>query len=275
MVPTYFRRELRDRVLQRHLRLRTFVSLFSPIIAQVCPTRLVIPRESGATQYAAASRLCRWRSRILDHPLSRVMTAKHNAARPDRMSVIPVTPSKAELRIAALAARDALSSEQRATAAQAVAARGLPIEFARGAVVSGYSPIRGEIDPFPLLRKLAAQGATLALPAVMARGRSLAFRAFSPDDRLLLGPLGILEPSPAAAELIPDIMLVPLAAFDPEGHRIGYGAGHYDYTLAHLRKMKAIVAIGIGFSVQQIKAVPALPHDVALDYVLTEKKVFD
>ena len=78
----------------------------------------------------------------------------------------------------------------------------------------------------------------------MARGKSLAFRAWSPGDRLMLGPLGILEPSPAAAELVPDIMLVPLAAFDRAGHRIGYGAGHYDYTLAHLRKTKAVTAIG-------------------------------
>src|SRR6059058_488188 len=191
------------------------------------------------------------------------------------MSVIPATPSKSGLRIAALAARDALSQEQRAGAAQAIAARGLPIEFMRGTVVSGYSPIRSEIDPFPLLRRLAAQGARLALPAVMARGKSLAFRAWSPDDRLLLGPLGILEPSPAAAELVPDIMLVPLAAFDRLGHRIGYGAGHYDYTLAHLRKMKAITAIGLAFAAQEIEAVPAQPHDVALDFVLTEKKVFD
>ena len=183
--------------------------------------------------------------------------------------------SKAELRAIALAKRDALSDEQRAAAAEAIARRGLPFEIAPGMIVSGYSPIRSEIDPAPLMRRLAEQGAKLALPAVLARGKSLAFRAWSPDDRLMLGPLGILEPSPAAAELVPDIMLVPLAAFDPLGHRIGYGAGHYDYTLAHLRKMKAITAVGIGFSAQQIKAVPALPHDVALDYVLTEKKVFD
>src|SRR6266852_2475932 len=145
---------------------------------------------------------------------------------------------KANLRAAALAARDALSPEQRAAAAAAVAGRGLPFPISRGTVVSGYSPIRSEIDPVPLMRSLAAQGAQLALPAIMARGRSLAFRAWSPSDRLMLGPLGILEPSPAAAELIPDIMLVPLAAFDRAGHRIGYGAGHYDYTLAHLRKLK-------------------------------------
>ena len=75
-----------------------------------------------------------------------------------------------------------------------------------------------------------------------ARGQALTFRAWSPNDKMVLGSLGILEPSPAAAELVPDIMLVPLAAFDRLGHRIGYGAGHYDYTFAHLRKMKAVTA---------------------------------
>ena len=191
------------------------------------------------------------------------------------MSEVPASPSKADLRAAALAARDALSEQGRAAAAQAIAVRGLPIEIARGAVVSGYSPIRSEIDPIPLMRTLAAKGARLALPAVMARGKSLAFRAWSPDDRLMLGPLGILEPSPAATEVVPDIMLVPLAAFDRLGHRIGYGAGHYDYTLAHLRKAKAITAIGVAFAAQEIETVPALSHDVALDYVLTETQIFD
>ena len=183
-------------------------------------------------------------------------------------------PSKADLRAAALAARDALSSAQRKAAAQAVAARGLPVEIAPGTIVSGYSPIRSEIDPVPLMRALAAKGARLALPAVLARGKSLAFRAWSPNDRLMLGPLGILEPSPAAAEVVPNIMLVPLAAFDRQGHRIGYGAGHYDHTLAHLRKVKP-VAIGLAFAAQEIKAIPAMQHDVPLDFVLTEKKAFD
>jgi len=171
--------------------------------------------------------------------------------------------------------RDALDDEQRKSAARKIAARGLPIRLARGAIVSGYMPIKSEIDPTPLLRKLAAKGARLALPAVMARGKSLAFRAWSPDDRLMMGPLGILEPSPAATEIVPDIMLVPLAAFDCQGHRIGYGAGHYDFTLAHLRKVKAVTAIGLAFAAQEIEAVPALSHDERLDYVLTETKVFD
>ena len=184
-------------------------------------------------------------------------------------------PSKGDLRTAALARRDALGAEDRAAAAEAIAKRGLPLAIKPGTVVAGYSPIRNEVDPTPLMQTLAAMGARLALPAVMARGKSLAFRAWSPDDRLMLGPLGILEPSPAAAELIPDIMLVPLAAFDRLGHRIGYGAGHYDYTLAHLRKMKAITAIGLAFAAQEIEAVPALSHDVPLDYVLTEIEMLD
>lgn len=197
--------------------------------------------------------------------------AEHNAG----SQALPTERSKAELRTAALAKRDALSDKQRATAAKAVGKRGLPMEIAPGTIVSGYSPIRGEIDPVPLMRKLAAEGARLALPAIVARGKSLAFRAWSPDDRLMLGPLGILEPSPAAAEVVPDIMMVPLAAFDRLGHRIGYGGGYYDHTLAHLRKARAITAIGLAFAAQEIEAVPALSHDVALDYVLTETRVFD
>jgi 5-formyltetrahydrofolate cyclo-ligase len=184
-------------------------------------------------------------------------------------------PSKAELRAAALSRRDALTDRQRATGADALAKRGLPVEIAPGMIVSGYSPIRSEIDPKPLMLKLAEKGARLALPAVAGRGRSLIFRAWSPNDRLMLGPLGIPEPSPAAAELVPDVMLVPLAAFDHSGHRIGYGAGHYDYSFAHLRKTKAIIGIGLAFAAQEIESVPALAHDVALDFVLTEKKAFD
>ena len=184
-------------------------------------------------------------------------------------------PSKADLRAAALAARDALGDKKREAAAARIAKRGLPIEIAAGAVVSGYSPIRNEIDPAPLMLKLALAGARLALPVVNARGKSLTFRAWSPNDRLVLGSLGIPEPSPAAAELIPDIMLVPLAAFDRAGHRIGYGAGHYDHTFVHLRKSNAVTGIGLAFSVQETPSIPALSHDVALDFVLTERDAFD
>ena len=110
---------------------------------------------------------------------------------------------------------------------------------------------------------------------ITARGQSLRFRVWHPGDRLLPGPLGILEPSPAAAEIVPDIVLVPLAAFDRTGHRIGYGAGHYDRTLAQLHKSKGFAAIGLAFAAQEVEAVPALRHDVPLDYVLTESNLFD
>lgn len=183
--------------------------------------------------------------------------------------------SKAELRAKALAKRDALSEKKRTAAAAKLAKRGLPFELLPGSIISGYSPIRSEIDPMPLLNKLAEQGARLALPCVTTRGKALIFRLFHPNDRLMLGPLGIPEPSPAAAEVIPDVMLTPLAAFDRLGHRIGYGAGHYDFTFAHLRKAKQIVGIGLAFAAQEIEAVPALSHDVALDYVLTGSDVFD
>jgi 5-formyltetrahydrofolate cyclo-ligase len=183
-------------------------------------------------------------------------------------------PSKGDLRTAALAQRDAVNAVDRAAASQAIAERGLPVEIKPGAVIAGYSPIRNEIDPAPLMQALAAKGARLALPVVPARGKSLIFRAWNRTDRLMLGPLGILEPSPAAAELIPDIVLVPLAAFDRAGHRIGYGAGHYDFTLAHLHKRKTL-SIGLAFAAQQIPAVPAASHDVELDLVLTENEIID
>src|SRR5258706_2673634 len=165
---------------------------------------------------------------------------------------------KAAVAAAALAAREGIGSERRAAAAQAIALRGLPFEITPGAVLAGYSPIRSEIDPVPLMRKLAVPGVQLALPAIVAGDQPLKFRAWSPDDRLQRGRLGILEPSADAQEVIPDILLVPLAAFDRAGHRIGYGAGHYDRTLEHLRNMKAITAVGVAAAVQEVEAGPAL-----------------
>jgi 5-formyltetrahydrofolate cyclo-ligase len=186
-----------------------------------------------------------------------------------------VSHDKASLRASALAARDALNEEHRTAAAQAIAVRGLPFDLAQNTVVAGYSPIRSEIDPTPLMRELAGRGARLALPVITVRDEPLQFRGWSIHDKLRRGPLGIAEPLPEAEELVPDVLLVPLAAFDRAGHRIGYGAGHYDRTLERLRALKAIRAIGLAFAAQEIAAVPALSHDVVLDYVLTETRSFD
>jgi 5-formyltetrahydrofolate cyclo-ligase len=183
--------------------------------------------------------------------------------------------SKNDLRAAALARRVALGTAARAAAAEAVAARAFPVEIRSGAIVSGYWPIKCEIDPIPLMRRLAALGATLALPVVAGRDQPLLFREWTADSQLLRGQLGIMEPSPQSATVAPDILLVPLAAFDRAGHRIGYGAGHYDRSLAQLRALKPVVALGLAFAVQEIDTIPSLPHDVRLDYVLTEVATID
>jgi 5-formyltetrahydrofolate cyclo-ligase len=191
------------------------------------------------------------------------------------MSTVPPAATKNDLRAAALARRGALSVEAQAHAAQAVAARGLPVDVVNDAIVSGYWPIRNEIDPMPLMRHLAARGARLGLPVIAGRDQPLIFRAWTADAQLLRGQLGIMQPSPQSATVEPDIVLVPLAAFDRAGHRIGYGAGHYDRTLLQLRGSKPIVAIGLAFAVQEIETIPTLPHDVRLDYVLTEDRTID
>jgi 5-formyltetrahydrofolate cyclo-ligase len=182
---------------------------------------------------------------------------------------------KAALRQAALEQRDRMPAEARAAAAEIIAARPLPVPPVPGAVVSGFSPIRSEINPFPLLRAYAQAGARLALPTVVARGQPLRLREWSFGTELRRGQWGIREPMPEAPEVDPDILLVPLAAFDRRGYRIGYGAGYYDLTLNGLRARKPITAIGIAFAEQEIDVVPALSHDARLDLVVTERDVID
>jgi 5-formyltetrahydrofolate cyclo-ligase len=190
------------------------------------------------------------------------------------MSISSGAPPKNESRVAALARRDALSVQERADGALALAARMPPLDVTPSTIVAGYAPIRSEIDPMQLMQAFAARGAALAMPVISARNVSLVFRRWTPGDALVRGAFGISEPSATASEVVPDIVLVPLAAFDRVGHRIGYGAGYYDRTLAWLRQHKTIIAIGLAFGVQEIPQVPALSHDVRLDYVLTEADLF-
>jgi 5-formyltetrahydrofolate cyclo-ligase len=186
-----------------------------------------------------------------------------------------MSADKATLRTAALTARDGLSIAYRATAAQLLAQRGLPFSIQPGTIVAGYAPIRSEMDPWPLMQALVAQGAQLALPAIVGRDFPLQFRAWSRSDALQRGPLGILQPSLEAAEVTPEVLLVPLAAFDRLGHRIGYGAGYYDRTLAPLRASKKVTALGVAFAAQEIPLVAASAHDARLDLVLTEIEAID
>ena len=180
---------------------------------------------------------------------------------------------KADLRKLALQRRDALSAKVRQDAAETVALRDFPIEIKPGAVVSGYSPLQSEINPVPLLRKLADKGAQLALPVVVGRGKPLTMRAYTFGQQLGKGVWGIREPLPDAPEVFPDILIVPLAAFDRKGNRIGYGAGYYDLTINRLRLLNnAVIAVGLAYRTQESPAVPATPRDARLDFVLTERE---
>jgi 5-formyltetrahydrofolate cyclo-ligase len=193
------------------------------------------------------------------------------------LMIAPARPAvvKEILRREALARRDTLSAAERAQAAATIAARPFPVPLPRGAIVSGFSPLKSEINPVPLMRALSDAGARLALPVVAGRGKPLIMRAWGFGEPLNAGVWGIKEPRPEAAEVAPDILIVPLLAFDRAGHRIGYGAGYYDMTINALRAAKPVLAVGIAFAAQEIDAVPVTPCDARLDLVLTEREVID
>jgi 5-formyltetrahydrofolate cyclo-ligase len=187
----------------------------------------------------------------------------------------PIDVLKAQLRRAATARRDALPAAERATAAATIAARPLPVAVPAGAIVSGFSPLKSELNPVPLMRAFATAGAGLALPVVTGKGKPLTMRAWRFGAPLVAGVWGIREPGPGAPEVFPDILIVPLLAFDRAGHRIGYGAGYYDMTIMRLRGLKSVTAIGIAYAAQEVDQVPATPRDAALDLVLTEHEIID
>jgi 5-formyltetrahydrofolate cyclo-ligase len=186
-----------------------------------------------------------------------------------------IEQTKAALRREAVARRDALPADARQAAAETIAAREFPLAIAPGAIVSGFMPMKTEISPLPLMRRLSQAGATLALPAIAGRRTPLIMRAWQWGEPLNSGVWGIREPKPEAREVDPDILLVPLLTFDRSGFRLGYGGGYYDLTIAGLRAHKPVVAIGIAFAAQEVPHVPTTPRDARLDLVLTEREIID
>ncbi|MFL6798792.1 MAG: 5-formyltetrahydrofolate cyclo-ligase [Xanthobacteraceae bacterium] len=182
---------------------------------------------------------------------------------------------KAALRVDAAARRDALAQTERSAAAQAIAGRPFPCPVRATSIVSGFMPLKSEINPLPLLRRLAQSGAQLALPVVAGRGKPLIMRSYAIGDQLASGPWGIREPMPDAPEVLPNIVIIPLLAFDRRGNRLGYGAGYFDMTLTALRSKKPIIAAGIAFAEQEVASVPTGPRDARLDLVLTQHEVID
>lgn len=178
---------------------------------------------------------------------------------------------KAQIRNERLAERDALSSATRTEFSLAMADHGGDaIDFDPGTIVSGFLPIRSEADIRPLMARLKARGARLCLPIVQDK-TTIVFRELVPGAELIDTGFGTRGPGPEAAVLDPEILLVPLSAFDAEGNRIGYGAGHYDRAIARLlQKGREPRLIGIAFDCQEVAEVPAEPHDVRLQAILTE-----
>lgn len=177
---------------------------------------------------------------------------------------------KRALRTRCAALRDGLAADARAVAAARIAEIGIGFAgSATGTAVSAFAAMGSEIDAFPLLARLALDCYRLCLPVITPLGNPLLFRAWAPGDVLVPRKWGIREPADDAAVVEPDVLLVPLLAFDAGGARLGYGGGYYDRTIARLRAMKPIVAIGLAYDEQEIAAVPVEAHDQRLDWVLT------
>ncbi|MEM0898566.1 MAG: 5-formyltetrahydrofolate cyclo-ligase [Pseudomonadota bacterium] len=179
--------------------------------------------------------------------------------------------TKAELRRAVLAERDGLAPEFRQQASSALVdyVDQLPLE--PSCIASAFLPIRSEIDLQPLMKVLAQRGVPLCLPVVLDR-ETIVFRRYDRKADLVDTGFGTRGPGPEAETVDPDVMLVPLAAFDCSGNRIGYGAGHYDRAVARLTNVrKKPQLIGCAFACQEVESIPAEPHDVPLDAVLSEE----
>ncbi|KAB2940087.1 MAG: 5-formyltetrahydrofolate cyclo-ligase [Hyphomicrobium sp.] len=173
-------------------------------------------------------------------------------------------------RTRALARRAAAYAAHGAAAGARLAEHGLTfLELEPGAAISGFSAIRDEIDPAALLGRLHSEGHRLCLPVMQGKGLPLMFRAWSPGDEMGRVQWGIAEPLADKPVLEPDVVLVPLLAFDAHGFRLGYGGGFYDRTLARLRAIKPVVAVGIAYDELKVDAVPHQSYDQPLDWVLT------
>jgi 5-formyltetrahydrofolate cyclo-ligase len=167
------------------------------------------------------------------------------------------------LRIAAREKRLTLKREDFATE---IARHAKALDIPKGAIVGGYHALPDEADPALLLEQLVELGCHIAFPRVAGKGLPLEFHRVPDGEVLAPGAFGIHEPLDTWPRVVPTLLLVPLLAFDSSGHRLGYGGGFYDRTLALLK----VPAIGIAYAGQEIASIPHQPHDRTLDMVVTE-----
>lgn len=179
---------------------------------------------------------------------------------------------KAAMRRAVLAQRREAHAARGPRAAAALAQRITAELPAAGSCVAGYWPLGDEIDIRPTLDAFKNTGGDVALPVAAQQGQVLIFRNYTPGDPLETGPFGTQHPSVRASVVAPDVLLLPLIAFDLTGQRLGYGAGYYDRTVAALRSERKILVIGVAYDEQEVAAVPVDGHDQPMDAVVTDRR---
>lgn len=176
--------------------------------------------------------------------------------------------SRAELRSSMIAAREALPPSAHAAASAAIERHlGRLLAQLAPKLVGFCWPYRGEFDCRPPMRQRARGGSAAALPVIAAAQAPMSFLEWTPASAMIDGRYGI--PIPAAGKtVIPDLLLMPVNAFDEQGFRLGYGGGYFDRTLAALRPQP--VAVGVGFELARIASIAPGPFDLPMDYVVTE-----
>lgn len=151
----------------------------------------------------------------------------------------------------------------------------LSLEISRTQVIAGYIPVGAELDITELLRVLREEGYQICLPVVLDSSQLLQFRLWSQGTPLIKDSADIPSPGSEATILIPDVLLIPLLAFDEQGNRLGQGMGAYDKTLADLSAQKSILTIGMAYDIQKVSHVPTHPEDFPMDRIITEKQTYD
>ncbi|MDX2074011.1 MAG: 5-formyltetrahydrofolate cyclo-ligase [Alphaproteobacteria bacterium] len=181
--------------------------------------------------------------------------------------------SKADIRRAMIAKRLEMAPEERAQLSMRICDKLLSIPLAEGSVVAGYQSMRGEVDISHALKSCVDKKYTVCLPSVTESERSLQFLSWSPEMPMKKGAHGTLEPDGGEA-VTPAILWVPLVAFDRSGHRLGYGGGYYDATIAYLRKENpGLQTVGIAYSLQETQELPVEGHDMRLSAIVTEREI--
>jgi 5-formyltetrahydrofolate cyclo-ligase len=141
----------------------------------------------------------------------------------------------------------------------------------RSLVIAGYLPMRDEIDPLPAMKSLVLDG-PVCVPVVIGKGMALEFRRWTPDAKLVPSVLGTSIPE-TGETLTPDVLIVPLLAYDKAFFRLGYGGGFYDRTIAGLRAAGRVYCVGLAYEAQFDRNLPVGPYDQALDAIVTEQGV--